>query len=432
MAPPPRLPGELDPGGLEHVLVAVAPDGMKPPVLEPDEPVERALSDHVDHLELPAEGARGRVLLALDGAGHVGNVAHQVQHTDGALGAAQPEHHLVARALAKGLDGHLAGMEQVRHGLGHRHAEEVPRGRVDVVEMPAPGRPDPELGVFPERARDAPASLDERRARGTELGKADARAREPQFPELGELLPVHTVGRFPTMPPAPVVLVPTRRREVDPVYPRSASTLSRAPFTRSRSRSCLTSMVSVDSTSSRSRASALRMTSERAQSRLSETDGALRSSRVRIRCTAVTTVRARRSEISGTFNRMIASSSSGGGKSMNRCRHRRLSPSDSSRALFDVSTTRGTFVALIVPNSGTDTWKSDSTSSRNASNSGSALSISSTSSTTGCSAWIADRSGRGERNRYEKNASSWPAILATASGSDGASAMSSPMRSRRS
>ena len=106
---------------------------------------------------------------------------------------------------------------------------------------------------------------------------------------------------------------------------------------------------------------------------------------------------------------------------MNRCRQRRFSPSDSSRALLDVSTTSGMCFALIVPSSGTETWKSESTSSRNASNSGSALSISSTSSTTGSSDWIACSSGRGERKRYEKNASSWPAILATASGSDGAS-----------
>ena len=74
---------------------------------------------------------------------------------------------------------------------------------------------------------------------------------------------------------------------------------------------------------------------------------------------------------------------------MKRCRQRRLRPSDSSRALFEVSTTSGMCLALIVPSSGTETWKSDSTSSRKASNSGSALSISSTSSTTGSSARIA-------------------------------------------
>ena len=117
---------------------------------------------------------------------------------------------------------------------------------------------------------------------------------------------------------------------------------------------------------------------------------------------------------------------------MNRCRQRRLRPSDSSRALLEVSTTSGMCRALMVPSSGTETWKSDSTSSRNASNSGSALSISSISSTTGSSDRIACSSGRGDRKRYEKNASSWPAMRDTASGSEGASAISSPMRSRRS
>ena len=129
---------------------------------------------------------------------------------------------------------------------------------------------------------------------------------------------------------------------------------------------------------------------------------------------------------------MISSSSAGAGKSMKRCRHRRLSPSDSSRALFEVSTTSGMCLALTVPSSGTETWKSDSTSSRNASNSGSALSISSMSSTTGASDWIACSSGRCDRKRYEKKASSWPAMRATASGNDGASAISSPIRSFRS
>ncbi len=91
---------------------------------------------------------------------------------------------------------------------------------------------------------------------------------------------------------------------------------------------------------------------------------------------------------------------------MKRCRQRRLSPSESSRALFEVRTTSGMCLARTVPSSGTETWKSESTSSRKASNSGSALSISSTSKTTGSSAWIAERSGRGERKRNEKNASS--------------------------
>ena len=117
---------------------------------------------------------------------------------------------------------------------------------------------------------------------------------------------------------------------------------------------------------------------------------------------------------------------------MNRCRQRRLRPSVSSRALFEVSTTSGMCRAFTVPSSGIETWKSERTSSRKASNSGSALSISSTSSTTGSSDRMACSSGRGARNRYEKNASSWPAMRDTASGSEGASAISSPIRSRSS
>src|SRR6267143_1485389 len=213
---------------------------------------------------------------------------------------------------------------------------------------------------------------------------------------------------------------------------QSASTLSSEPLTRSRSFSCLTSIVRVDSTMPGSSSRAFRITSERAQSSDSETEGSLRRSIARIFWTAATTARASCSETSGTLSRMICSSSAGAGKSMKRCKHRRLSPSESSRALFEVSTTSGMCLARTVPSSGTETWKSESTSSRKASNSGSALSISASNSTTGCSAWIAERSGRGERKRKEKNASSWPAIFATASGSDGASAISSPMRSRRS
>src|SRR5207249_3093991 len=120
-----------------------------------------------------------------------------------------------------------------------------------------------------------------------------------------------------------------------------ARTLSRAPFTRSRSFSYFTSIVSVDSTSAGSSACALRMTSERAQSSDSDTEGGLRSSSARIFCTAATTAEASLAGISGTLSRMISSSSAGAGKSMKRCRQRRLSPSDSSRALFDVSTTSG-------------------------------------------------------------------------------------------
>jgi hypothetical protein len=43
---------------------------------------------------------------------------------------------------------------------------------------------------------------------------------------------------------------------------------------------------------------------------------------------------------------------------------------------------------------------------------------------------MAPKSGRGERNRREKKASSWRAMRSTASVRDGASAISSPIRSR--
>src|SRR2546422_518165 len=107
-------------------------------------------------------------------------------------------------------------------------------------------------------------------------------------------------------------------------------------------------MVSVDSTSSGASSCAFRITSERAQSSDSETDGSFRRSMARIFWTAATTARASRSGISGTLSRMIASSSAGVGKSMNRCRHRRLRPSESSRALLDVSTTSGMCLTVTV------------------------------------------------------------------------------------
>ena len=100
---------------------------------------------------------------------------------------------------------------------------------------------------------------------------------------------------------------------------------------------------------------------------------------------------------------------------MYRCRQRRLSASDISRALFEVSTTSGICLALNVPISGTVTWKSESSSSRKASNSASALSISSISSTTGFSDVIALSSGRGSTKRSEKKTSSSLAIRSTAS-----------------
>src|SRR5216683_7515003 len=61
--------GEVDPGGLENVLATVAGDRIQAAVLQADEAVERALRDQVGHRELPAEGARGRVLVPLLRAG---------------------------------------------------------------------------------------------------------------------------------------------------------------------------------------------------------------------------------------------------------------------------------------------------------------------------------------------------------------------------
>ena len=69
---------------------------------------------------------------------------------------------------------------------------------------------------------------------------------------------------------------------------------------------------------------------------------------------------------------------------------------------FEVSTTCGMLVALTVPSSGIETWKSDSSSSRNASNSSSARSISSISSTGGLSRRIAASNGRSSRYFSEK------------------------------
>ncbi len=115
-------------------------------------------------------------------------------------------------------------------------------------------------------------------------------------------------------------------------------------------------MVRVDSTRAASSCLALRITSERAQSSDSETEGGLRSSSVRIFCTAATTARARRSGISGTLSRMISSSSAGAGKSMNRCRQRRLSASPRSRVEFDVSSTIGGTLAVMLPISGMEIW----------------------------------------------------------------------------
>ncbi len=43
---------------------------------------------------------------------------------------------------------------------------------------------------------------------------------------------------------------------------------------------------------------------------------------------------------------------------MNKYKQRRFNASDSSRVLFEVSTTNGLCFAFSVPSSGTDTWKS--------------------------------------------------------------------------
>ncbi len=59
-----------------------------------------------------------------------------------------------------------------------------------------------------------------------------------------------------------------------------------------------------------------------------------------------------------------------------------------------------------MPISGIVTWKSESTSSRNASNSGSDLSTSSINSSVGFSAVMAAISGRGTMKRFEKKTES--------------------------
>src|SRR5207247_670450 len=215
----------------------------------------------VGHPELPPERSGWQVLVDLAAVRDVGHVTDQVQHAHGPLGGAQAEHDLVAGALAERLDGHLARVQEVRHGLRHGGEEEVTRARIDVVEVPAAGREQPDLRVLPEDPRDAAATLDVRGTGGPELWQPKPRRRKPELLELREGLPVH--------------LTPGTQRT-------SASTLSSAPFTRSRSFSYFTSIVRVDSTSAGSSCSAFRMTSDRAQSIDSETDGGLRSSMARI------------------------------------------------------------------------------------------------------------------------------------------------------
>ena len=108
-----------------------------------------------------------------------------------------------------------------------------------------------------------------------------------------------------------------------------------------------------------------------------------------------------------------------------------MSASLISRALFEVRKTSGRRLARMVPISGTVTWKSESTSSRNASNSGSDLSTSSTSSSCGSSAVIARISGRGTMKCSEKKTLSSCPTRSAASRSVVAPAITSLKRSFR-
>src|SRR6266508_1477514 len=103
---------------------------------------------------------------------------------------------------------------------------------------------------------------------------------------------------------------------------------------------------------------------------------------------------------------------------MNKYKQRRFSASDNSRVLLDVSTTNGLCIAVRVPNSGTETWKSLSTSNKNASNSASARSISSINRTVGSSHKIAFNNGLCSRKRLEKKTSSSFAKRSAASASE--------------
>ena len=95
---------------------------------------------------------------------------------------------------------------------------------------------------------------------------------------------------------------------------------------------------------------------------------------------------------------------------------RRFSASCSSRVRFDVRITAGRRRAEIVPSSGIVIWKSERTSSRNASNSSSARSISSIRSTTCSSVSIASSSGRrirysGPNSSSSRTVPSWAARM---------------------
>ena len=74
--------------------------------------------------------------------------------------------------------------------------------------------------------------------------------------------------------------------------------------------------------------------------------------------------------------------------------------------LFDVRNTIGRCLPSMVPSSGIETWKSESTSSSRASVSISTRSTSSIRSTTGSSERIASSNGRVSRNSSEKMSAS--------------------------
>src|SRR5262245_39116117 len=177
---------ERDPGGLEDVLPLVTGDGAQPPVFEAEEPVEGAGGDEVRHLEFPAELASGGLLVALYELRHVGHVTHEVEYAHRPFRTAESQHHLVGGILPRSLHRHLAGLEEMRHGLGHRGAEESLRPGIRVVEVPAARRIDPQLGVLAEGGGDAAAALDEHGPAGAQLRQPDARTRKPQLAELAQ------------------------------------------------------------------------------------------------------------------------------------------------------------------------------------------------------------------------------------------------------
>ena len=146
--------------------------------------------------------------------------------------------------------------------------------------------------------------------------------------------------------------------------------------------------------------------SAEAQSTVSATPGGLARSSSRRPATKAAACAARRSGTPGTRRRTISISRSSDGCVTQWNRQRRLSASCSSRVRFEVRITAGRRLAGIVPTSGIVIWKSESTSSRKASNSSSARSISSMSSTTGSSDAIASSSGRRIRNSGPKSSCS--------------------------